>query len=380
MKKILFRKLISDYLLFIILALISTGTVIWIFQAVNYLDIMIEDGRDYIIYIRYSLLNFPKVISKIFLFILFFSVFYVTLKYEFRNELIIFWNFGVSKSEIVNLVLKLSFFLVCVQLFLNSYVVPNSQDLARSYLRSSTVNFFDNFIKPKKFNDTIKGLTIYAEKKDKNGMLHNLYLKKEIGNNDFEITYAARGEFKEIGNSPILVLYNGARISSKDKNITNIQFSKSDLSLKNLQTNTTTYKKTQEINSSKLLKCVTLFYENSKDEFEKRNKNIENCSYRNIHNIFKEVYKRFIIPLYIPVLLMISLFLIVLSKENSNYKKLRILTFGFGFLTIVFSETIIKFISKNTIFNLSLFCIPILLLIIIYLFLIFKFKPNLRSN
>ena len=82
MKKILFRKLISDYLIFIILALISTGTVIWIFQAVNYLDIMIEDGRDYLIYIKFSLLNFPKIISKIFLFILFFSIFYVTIKYE----------------------------------------------------------------------------------------------------------------------------------------------------------------------------------------------------------------------------------------------------------------------------------------------------------
>ena len=178
MKKILFRKLLSDYLVFLILALISTGTVIWIFQAVNYLDIMTEDGRDYLIYIKFSLLSFPKIISKIFPFILFFSIFYVTIKYELNNELIIFWNFGVSKNQILNLVLKLSLFLMCVQLYLNSIIVPYSQDLARSYLRSSTVNFFDNFIKPKKFNDTIKGLTIYAEKKDKDGVLYNLYLKR----------------------------------------------------------------------------------------------------------------------------------------------------------------------------------------------------------
>ena len=49
MKKILFRKLLEDYLKFFILALISTGLVIWVFQAVNYLDIMIEDGRDYLV-------------------------------------------------------------------------------------------------------------------------------------------------------------------------------------------------------------------------------------------------------------------------------------------------------------------------------------------
>ena len=90
MKKILYRKLLLDYLIFLLLALVSAGTVIWIFQAVNFLDIMIEDGRDYLVYIKYSLLNFPKIISKIFPFILFFSIFYVTIKYEQKNELIIF--------------------------------------------------------------------------------------------------------------------------------------------------------------------------------------------------------------------------------------------------------------------------------------------------
>ena len=89
MKKILFRKLMSDYLIFLSLALLSTGIVIWVFQAVNYLDIMIEDGRDYLVYINFSILNFPKTISKIYPFILFFSLFYITVKYELNNELII---------------------------------------------------------------------------------------------------------------------------------------------------------------------------------------------------------------------------------------------------------------------------------------------------
>ena len=57
MKKILFRKLLLDYLSFLFLALISTAIVIWVFQAVNYLDIMIEDGRDYLVYINFSLLR-----------------------------------------------------------------------------------------------------------------------------------------------------------------------------------------------------------------------------------------------------------------------------------------------------------------------------------
>ena len=180
MKKILFRKLLYDYIVFLFTALLSTTIVIWVFQAVNYLDIMIEDGRDYLVYINFSLLNFPKILSKIFPFILFFSIFYVTIKYELNNELMIFWNFGIHKIQIINFIFKVSILLTIIQIILTSMVVPKSQDMARSFLRSSSVNFFDNFIKPQRFNDTIKGVTIYSDKKDNEGNLKNLYLKKEL--------------------------------------------------------------------------------------------------------------------------------------------------------------------------------------------------------
>ena len=179
MKKILFRKLLLDYMSFFLIALFSSSIIIWVFQAVNFLDIMIEDGRDYIVYINYSLLNFPKIISKLFPFVIFFSLFYVTLKYEANNELMIFWNFGINKIQLINFIFKISIFLLFIQIILTSIIVPKSQDLARSFLRTSTISFYDNFIKPQKFNDTIKGVTIYSGKKDKDGNLYNLYIKKE---------------------------------------------------------------------------------------------------------------------------------------------------------------------------------------------------------
>ena len=77
MKKILFRKLLLDYMSFFFIALLSSSIIIWVFQAVNFLDIMIEDGRDYVVYINYSLLNFPKIVAKLYPFVLFFSLFYI---------------------------------------------------------------------------------------------------------------------------------------------------------------------------------------------------------------------------------------------------------------------------------------------------------------
>ena len=185
---------------------------------------MIEDGRDYQIYFSYSLLNFPKIISKIIPFAVFFSFFYVISKYEIRNELMIFWNFGVSKFQIINFFFKASFVIFLFQLILTTLVIPYTQDLARSYLRDSSFNFFENFIKPKKFNDNIKGLTIFNEKKDKNGIYYNLYLKKQ-NNNGFQVTYAKKGEFIQIGKTPILRLLDGETITETNGKITNISFS-----------------------------------------------------------------------------------------------------------------------------------------------------------
>ena len=220
MKKLIYRKLLKDYMSFFFIALFSSGLIIWVFQAVNFLDIMIEDGREYTVYINYSLLNFPKILSRLFPFVLFFSIFYILSKYELNNELIIFWNFGENKINFINFILFISIFLFLIQITLTSLIVPKSQDKARSFLRNSDINFLGNFIKPKRFNDTIDGVTIYAERKDLNGNLYNLYIKKDL-NTGFEITYANKGKFEENMGLPILVLYDGETIRNRENKITN---------------------------------------------------------------------------------------------------------------------------------------------------------------
>ena len=374
MKKILFRKLLLDCMTFFVIALICSSVVIWVFQAVNFLDIMIEDGRDFLVYINFSLLNFPKIFSKLFPFVLFFSLFYVTGKYEQNNELMIFWNFGVNKIRVVNFFLKFSLILLFIQITFTALIVPKSQELARFFLKDSKVNVFGNFIKKQKFNDTIKGVTIFSESKDSEGNLYNLYLKKEIDDSNFQITYAKRGVFKDINGTPILVLYDGDTISQKNDEITNLSFSKSDFILKSLETNTTTYAKTQEISTFDLFRCVRVLYNldfnNKKDSYKK----IPNCSIKNIQNILKEFYKRLIIPLYIPILTLIPFMLIILSKENSNYNKLKILTFLIGLITVIFSETTIRFISDTIMPNMKIAAIPLLLFIILYIIFLYNFK------
>jgi lipopolysaccharide export system permease protein len=378
MKKIFLRKILSDSTFFFFLSLFAASLIIWIFQAVNYLDIILEDGRSYIIYLRYTLLNFPKIISKILPFVLFFSFIYTLLKYEQNNELLILWNFGLHKIIFVKFFFFVSILLTVLQIFFTSIVVPYTQELSRSILRTSEINFFESFLKTKKFNDTIKDVTIFVEKKDVNGNLINIYLQKEADENNLQITYAKKGVFKYENNIPQLILYDGETISSKENNINNFKFSKSNFNLTSFDTRTIIAIKTQETSSINLVKCVMLL-SNKQDNFKSGNQLlIKNCDLKNLPNIFRELYKRFIIPLYIPVIVLVALLITVTSKENINYTKFKNIVYLLGFFLVIFSETTIRFVQNTLIGNYKLIIIPFIFLAIISLFfysrLVFKEK------
>ena len=377
MKKILFRKLLHDCLVFFFIALLSASIILWVFQAVNFLDIMIEDGRSHKVYISYALLNFPKIVSKILPFSLFFSFSYVLAKYEMNNELIVFWNNGVDKIKLINFFLKFSILITLIQIIFTSFVVPKTQEIGRTFIRSSNIDFLDSFVKPKKFNDTIKDLTIYADKKDESGNLENIYLKK--GNDkSFQITYAKKGKFITKGGIKILALEEGQTVNGINNKITNFNFSKFDLNLSDISSNTITEYKTQEISTKKLFLCI----KDLRKYISKKNDEDKiitlNCNLRNLDNIYKEIYKRIIVPLYLPILIIISLLLIIKSKESINYSNYRILVFLFGLLTIIISETSIKLIGNNLIKNINIFILPLIIIIISYLLMFYKLRLKFK--
>ena len=368
MKKLLFRKLLLDCLSFFLITLISATTIIWVFQAVNFLDIMIEDGRDYLVYINYSLLNFPKIITRIFPFALFFSFFYTLSKYELNNELMILWNFGINKIKLINFFLRVALLIMIIQISLTSFIVPKTQNLSRGLITSSNIDFFESFIKPKKFIDNIKGLTIYADQKDQDGNLKNIYLKKETGKGNFQITYSQSGYFKIKGDSKILVLKNGETINGINNKFSIFNFTQSQLNLAQLDSDIITVNKIQETSTYDLISCLNRYFnvDFSLNSKPKTGKFIQNCSKENLDNIFKEIYKRFLIPFYIPILILTALSLIIYSKESINYTKCRLIVFLIGVSVIIFSETTLKYIENTFYLNLKIFILPLVLLMIFY--------------
>ena len=378
MKKIIFRKFLTDCLIFFLISIVSASLIIWVFQAVNYLDIIIDDGRGYDVYLQYTLLNLPKIISRILPFAFFFTFTYMIAKYENNNQLLIFWNFGINKIKFINYLLLFSFVLLIIQIIITSLIVPKTQSIARSLIRVSTYNFLDNFIKIKKFNADVKELTIYTESIGADGDYNNIYIKKNTGSNNFQITYAKKGRLINRNGMSLLELYDGENTNLFNDNLTNFSFSKSEFNLTSFAPDIILVKKTQEHLTQDLFICILVLKNNIKEEVSLIKKKIRNCELSNIDNIFAEIYKRLIIPIYLPCLILISSLLIINSKERINYNKYRTIIFLFGFFLIVFSETTIRFINESIFNNILISLIPIIITIILYFRMYLKF--NLRGK
>ena len=60
MEKIIFKKFIKDISLFFFILIISVAIIVWIIQAVNFLDLISEDGHSLKVYFSYTLFSFAK--------------------------------------------------------------------------------------------------------------------------------------------------------------------------------------------------------------------------------------------------------------------------------------------------------------------------------
>jgi lipopolysaccharide export system permease protein len=374
MKKIIYRNLATDCLKFFLLTIFTISTIIWVLQAVNYLDFVIEDGHGFFVYFKFTLLSFPKILSRIYPFAVFLSFSYILLKYEDKNELIIFWNFGIKKIHFINFFIKVSLFFVILSLLLNALIAPMAQNKARSYIRSSNLDFFESVLKPKKFVDVVRNLTIYYEKKNENGELENMFLNDKSSSNESQIIIAKTGKFETRGDKKILVLYDGKTINNVNKKTSEFNFSKTDFNISNFSTHTTTHQKTQETSTKELVLCLLIVNNLKKDINNKLKRGLNNCTLMNIVNIYKEIYSRLIKPIYVTFLITISLLLILKSKTDHTFKTQKFKIYSLGFFSIIFLETSSEFISTNLMQNLFLSALPVILILTIYFYFLITLK------
>ena len=340
-------------------------------RAVNFLDLIVDNGYSVIAYFQYSLLNLLGISVKFIPFSFLISLSIFILKHQQDNEFIILWTSGVKKLSLIKIFITLSFLVSCFYLIFSTFLTPLALNKSRNLLNNDNFNSFLPTIKSQKFNDSFKGFTFFVEQKKEN-QIANIFIH-DAGNNlknlspntkeDYDNTIIAKSGVVE---NKKLLLFNGKIISQKKNTETEIiNFEQIILGLENLSTAVIKKPKIQETSTFTLVKCLV-------------NKKINNfCNKDFKKEIVSTLNRRIIIPFYIPLLALICSLALIKTKKI-YYNKYFI--FFYGFIILVFAELAVRYTGINSIMLYTFVLLPFLLISFIYFFLIHKFSTELKNE
>jgi lipopolysaccharide export LptBFGC system permease protein LptF len=275
-----------------------------------------------------------------------------------------------------------------IQLFLAAFINPNVLNYSRSLIKNSDLNLLSSTIKTNEFNDTIEGVTMYVEEKDRFGIMKNIFIRDDshkltiIGNqkksNSLTI-FAKKGRLdNEIKNS--LILENGVIHSENNlRKMQIIKFKRTELVFDSLKTKSIIYPKVQETSSIILLNC---FFKKTTHTLLKDRKDLKlKCHTKEERTeVLAEINRRFGMPLYIPLLALLSSFLLLSREETKAKGWYKYFYFGLAFTILITAEILVRYSGKSLThgffyYLLPLFCIPAL-----YIELVRRFYyENLRK-
>ena len=338
-------------------------------RAINFLELIVDSGYPVFTYFKYSFLNLfgiaPKFIPLAFLI----SLMMFILKHIQNSEFVILWTSGVKKIKIVNLFFVSSVLIAILYLFFSIFFTPYALNKSRLLLGNDQLNSFLPIVKTQQFTDSFKGFTFIVEKKigneimnvfmyDKNNNLKNLSSNSQ---DTSSTTIIAR---EGLIDKKRMFLFNGQIISSKNNNKKNeiIKFEQLSIDLSELNSATVKKPKLQETSTLKLFNC-----------FLKNTFNNKICEDSLKKEIIPILNRRLVLPLYIPVLALISSLMLIRSKRGL-YNKYFIFLFNF----LIFTELVVRYTGINYFAKIFLIILPLVLIFILYFYLLIKFSKKIE--
>ena len=371
MKNRIYKYFFFEFLHYFTIVLFALTSVIWTIQAVNFLDLVTDDGHAFQVYLKYSSLTVTKILTKLIPFSFLIASILTILKLEKDNELIILWTSGLNKIHIVNLVFKISILVMLLQLIMANLINPESLNFSRKIIKNSQLDFVPSLLKERQFNDTVKGLTIFVDKKNVDGKYENIFIRDEgnvltnISNNTSTI-FAKSGYVTNDEKKLVLIDGNIQKIEGDNSDsVSIIKFKKTEVNLSGISTKTISETKIQETSTVFLINCL--------DEKMETKHNC-NDSDKSIKDTKIELNKRFGMPVFIPLIGLICCFLLTSRKDKKRYSFYKYIFFIFGFTILVTSEITVRYSGISLNHTLIYYLLPLTLLPLIYIFLIRSFK------
>jgi lipopolysaccharide export system permease protein len=372
----IYQNFTKEILKTFLVILFGLSIIAWTVRAVNFLDLIVENGYSILTYFQYSFLNLAAILTKLIPLSFLLSLMIFLVKQIQDNEFIILWTSGVKKLKIVNLLFFVSIFVLLFYIIFSAFVTPYALNKSRNLLNKEGFNSFLPTIRVQQFSDSFTGFTFIVEEKFENEV-KNIFMYdksnalKNLTSNQSETTATTVIAKEGIVKDRKMFLFDGSIITTNRNNGENdiVKFEQINIDLKNLKTGTIKQFKFQETSSINLVNCII-----------NPSAIIINCNENVNSEIITVLNRRFFLPFYLPVVALICSFLLIKAQSKKNYFLNKYSIFVLGFLVLIYSELIIRFTGISKVIGTLFVISPFILIPIIYLFLILKLNRESISR
>tara|TARA_B100000427_G_scaffold325238_1_gene331726 strand:+ start:235 stop:1383 length:1149 start_codon:yes stop_codon:yes gene_type:complete len=351
--------------------LFAFTAIAWTVRAVNFLDLIVESGHSIKTYMLFSLLNITNILTKFIPISFLLALVVSILKFERQNELIILWTTGLNKIKLANLFFFISILALITQLSFAVFITPNSLNKSRNLIKLSDFDSVSSVIKINDFSDSFKKLTFYVENKNNKNEMKNIFIRDEgsflkglvaDGKNSINTTIIAKSGI--IDNKKLILTDGLIQTQNKKGKLDNVDFTKTEILIDSLKTRSITRPKLQETPTLNLFNCY--FKKNSESNLEISH----NCPKDSLKSeVVSTISRRIGMPFYIPLVALISCFLLISNREKKYKNIKKYLYFFICFLILVMAEILVRYSGLSKINTILYFAFPFLLTPLIYLIL-----------
>lgn len=202
----------------------ALGGIALLSQTLSYLDILVDQGQTLFVFGKIVLLNMPQLVGMVLPVAVFVAALIALNRLHIEQEIVVCFAAGLSRWRVVSPALRLVTLIALFTLVINLWVQPWGARQMRREMFAIKTDVATTMVKAGEFKHGDNGLTVYAQRAETGGVLHNLFVYREKPDGGSSTLSAAEGQVVKRKGEPVLLLRQGANQEYDSKGVLNYLF------------------------------------------------------------------------------------------------------------------------------------------------------------
>ncbi len=194
-----------------LLVTVSLTGIIWLTQALRYVDFIINRGLSIADFLYLAILLIPTLLMLIIPIAFFVAVIFSYNRLIAESELIVLKASGLSAWQLARPALLLGVFTSAIVYILSLYIMPISERQFKDTQNFLKENYASVLLQEEVFNSPTAGLTVFVRERDDKGKLKGILVHDSRFSGKDSTMMAEVGEIIQTSSGPRLYLVNGLR-------------------------------------------------------------------------------------------------------------------------------------------------------------------------